>query len=89
MRRAEDRRVSYCAQVNPTKAGNREPMLAMARRLSQWAPNIAVKVPATAAGLDVLEDCAAEGITCTLTIQLHGAADDRHRRSVSPGFAAG
>jgi transaldolase len=43
-------------------------MLAMARRFSTWAPNIAVKLPATAAGLDVLEDCAAEGITCTLTV---------------------
>ncbi|MBN1507239.1 MAG: transaldolase family protein [Sedimentisphaerales bacterium] len=57
-----------CAQVNPNHAGDREAMLAMARRFSQWAPNIAVKLPATAAGLDVLEDCAAEGITCTLTI---------------------
>lgn len=57
-----------CAQVNPSRAGDREAMLAMARRFSRWAPNIAVKLPATAAGLDVLEDCAAEGITCTLTI---------------------
>jgi len=57
-----------CAQVNPTRAGDREDMLAMARRFSRWAPNIAVKLPATAAGLDVLEECAAEGITCTLTI---------------------
>ncbi|RPJ32274.1 MAG: hypothetical protein EHM35_11615, partial [Planctomycetaceae bacterium] len=53
-----------CAQVNPNRAGDRETMLAMARRFTRWAPNIAVKLPATAAGLDVLEDCAAEGITC-------------------------
>jgi len=57
-----------CAQVNPNRAGDREAMLAMAKRFTRWAPNIAVKLPATAAGLDVLEDCAAEGITCTLTI---------------------
>lgn len=57
-----------CAQVNPNRAGDREAMREMARRFSRWAPNIAVKLPATAAGLDVLEDCAAEGITCTLTI---------------------
>jgi transaldolase len=57
-----------CAQVNPQRAGDRQAMLAMARRFSQWAPNIAVKLPATAAGLDVLEECAAEGITCTLTV---------------------
>src|SRR5512141_1118150 len=51
-----------CAQVNPNRAGDRDAMLAMARRFTRWAPNIAVKLPATAAGLDVLEDCAADGI---------------------------
>jgi transaldolase len=75
-----------CAQVNPLKAGDREPMLAMARRFSKLAPNIAVKLPATAAGLDVLEDCAAEGITCTLTISYTVpqtiAAAERHRRGM-------
>src|SRR5207302_6391039 len=57
-----------CAQVNPLRAGDREGMYAMAKRLHAWAPNIAVKLPATAAGLDVLEDCAAEGITVTATV---------------------
>jgi len=57
-----------CAQVNPARAADRNIMLPMARRFSRWAPNIAVKLPATAAGLDVLEDCTAEGITCTLTM---------------------
>jgi transaldolase len=57
-----------CAQVNPARAADRDSMLSMARRFGAWAPNIAVKLPATAAGLDVLEDCTAEGITATLTI---------------------
>jgi transaldolase len=57
-----------CAQVNPSRAGDREAMLAMARRFTKWAPNIAVKLPAVAAGLDVLEDCIAEGITTTATV---------------------
>ncbi|UCF16286.1 MAG: transaldolase family protein [Phycisphaerales bacterium] len=62
-------RMGYvCAQVNPARAADRECMLPMARRFHAWAPNIAVKLPATAAGLDVLEDCTAEGITATLTI---------------------
>jgi transaldolase len=56
-----------CAQVNPAKAGDADVMLSMARRLSKWAPNIAVKLPVTAAGLDVLEECIAEGITITGT----------------------
>ncbi len=57
-----------CAQVNPSRAAEREPMLEMARRFHAWAPNIAVKLPAVAAGLDVLEDCIAEGITATATV---------------------
>ena len=57
-----------CAQVNPLRAGDRDCMYAMAKRLNAWAPNIAVKLPATAAGLDVLEDCVAEGITVTATV---------------------
>ncbi|MCL5281901.1 MAG: hypothetical protein M1376_18560 [Planctomycetes bacterium] len=82
-----------CAQVNPSKAGDREPMLAMARRFSGWAPNIAVKLPATAAGLDVLEDCAAEGITCTLTISYTVpqtiATAERYRRGIQRATAKG
>jgi transaldolase len=82
-----------CAQVNPSKAGDREPMLAMARRFHKLAPNIAVKLPATAAGLDVLEDCAAEGITCTLTISYTVpqtiAAAERYRRGAQRARARG
>lgn len=80
-------RMGYvCAQVNPLRAGDRDVMLPMARRFSRWAPNIAVKLPATAAGLDVLEDCTAEGITCTLTISYTVpqaiAIAERHRRGL-------
>lgn len=80
-------RMGYvCAQVNPARAGDRDAMLAMARRLHKWAPNIAVKLPATAAGLDVLEDCIAEGITSTLTVSFTVpqvvAIAERHRRGI-------
>jgi transaldolase len=75
---------SVCAQVNPRDAGNRERMLAMARRFHVWAPNIAVKLPVTAAGLDVLETCIAEGITITATVSFTVpqviAIAERHRR---------
>jgi transaldolase len=57
-----------CAQLNPSRAGEREAMLVMARRFHKWAPNIAVKLPAVAAGLDVMEDCIAEGISVAATI---------------------
>jgi transaldolase len=57
-----------CGQVNPVRAGDRDAMLPMARRYHAWAPNIAVKLPATSAGLDVMEDCIAEGITVAVTV---------------------
>ena len=58
-------------------------MLAMARQFHAWAPNIAVKLPVTAAGLDVLEECVAEGITITATVSFTVpqvvAIAERHR----------
>jgi transaldolase len=82
-----------CAQVNPLRAGERDCMLAMARRFHQWAPNIAVKLPATAAGLDVLEDCVAEGITVTATVSFTVpqvlAIAERHRLGIARASAAG
>ncbi len=76
-----------CAQVNPARAGDRDCMYAMARRFHQWAPNIAVKLPATLAGLDVLEECAAEGIATTATVSFTipqvVAIAERHRRGIA------
>lgn len=76
-----------CAQVNPLRAGDRDCMQAMARRFHAWAPNIAVKLPGTFAGLDVLEECIAEGITCTATVSFTVpqviAIAERHRRGIA------
>jgi len=79
------RRMGYvCAQVNPNRAGDREAMNAMARRFHDWAPNIAVKLPCTSAGLDVMEDCVADGITITMTVSFTVpqalAIGERHRK---------
>jgi transaldolase len=87
-------RMGYvCAQVNPARAADREAMLAAARRFSRWAPNIAVKLPATAAGLDVLEDCTAEGITCTLTVSFTVpqviAIAEKHREGIQRARSTG
>ena len=57
-----------CAQVDPRLASNRDAMLSSARRTAAWAPNVAVKLPATQAGLDVLEEAAAEGIPVVGTV---------------------
>ena len=86
-----------CAQVNPLRAGDRECMYPMARRFHAWSPNIAVKLPATAAGLDILEECVADGITTTATVSFtvpqtiaiaerHRAGSKRARdKGVEPG----
>ncbi len=82
-----------CAQVNPAWAGQREAMFAMAQRFAQWSPNIAVKLPATAAGLDVLEECAANGITVTMTVSFTVpqviAVAERYRRGLARARAGG
>ena len=82
-----------CAQVNPMRAGDRECMYPMAKRFHAWAPNIAVKLPATAAGLDVLEECIAEGITTTATVSFTVAqaiaVAERHRAGSARARAQG
>jgi len=91
---ASDGALGYvCAQVDPTRAGDRETMLDMARRYHAWAPNIAVKLPVTAAGLDVLEECIAEGITSTATISFTVpqvvAVAERHKAGAARARQAG
>lgn len=82
-----------CAQVNPALAGEREAMLAMGRRFNAWAPNIAVKLPATAAGMDVLEELIAEGTTVTSTVSFTVpqvlAAGERHLKGIRRAEANG
>ena len=81
-----------CGQVNPARAADREAMSVMAHRYHGWAPNIAVKLPATAAALDVLEDCVAEGITITATVSFTVpqvlAIGERHRKGALRARAA-
>jgi transaldolase len=90
---ATEGRLGYvCGQVNPGRAGDREAMIAMARRYRAWAPNIAVKLPGTAAALDVLEDCVAEGTTITATVSFTVpqvlAIAERHKRGAARARAA-
>lgn len=75
-----------CAQVDPAMAANRDEMMEMAQRFYKWAPNIAVKLPATSAGLDVLEECIAQGITVTATVSFTVpqviAVSERHKKGI-------
>jgi transaldolase len=82
-----------CAQVDPSLAGDRDAMYAMGRRFAAWAPNIAVKLPVTAAGLDVLERLCAEGITVTATVSFTVAqvmaVAERYEKALKGRGAAG
>lgn len=75
-----------CAQMNPAKAGDAEAMLGMARRAAKWAPNICIKLPATQAGLRVLETCVAEGMnvcaTAGFSVSQTLAVAESHRKGL-------
>jgi transaldolase len=78
---------TVCAQVSPVAVGDRAAMRAMADYLHAVAPNIAVKLPATQAGLAVGEDCIADGITVTMTVSFSVAQvvaiAEMHRRGAA------
>jgi transaldolase len=82
-----------CAQVDPSSAGNRQAMYEMAVRLNAWAPNIVVKLPATSAGLDVMERCCGEGMAVTVTLSFSVsqvmAVGARHQQVVRNRRVAG
>ena len=82
-----------CAQVNPAIAADAEAMIAMGKRFNSWAPNIAVKFPVTAAGLDALEECVADGITVAGTVSFTVpqviAIANRHKKGITRAIKAG
>lgn len=82
-KRTEGAHGYVCAQVDPHLSTNAEKMFEMAKRFQSWAPNIAVKLPVTKEGLEVLEECVAEGIntigTVSFTVPQVLAVGERHR----------
>jgi transaldolase len=87
-----------CGQLDPSYPHDRQTMAGMAERYRSWAPNISLKFPATAAGLDALEESCAKGASVTSTVSFSVAqvmaAAQRHRRAreraggrKAPGFA--
>ncbi|OQB23761.1 MAG: Transaldolase [Firmicutes bacterium ADurb.Bin182] len=57
-----------CAQTNPNKTGDAEYMIAQAKTISSWAPNIVVKLPATRSGIEAYEECTALGMNVAATV---------------------
>lgn len=59
-----------CAQTNPNKTGDAQYMIEQAKRFAAIAPNVVVKIPATKAGLEAYEECAALGINVAATLSM-------------------
>lgn len=55
-------------QVNPKYYRNKTKMVEHAKELSQIAPNIAIKAPATETGIEAFEEMTAYGITVNCTV---------------------
>ncbi len=57
-------------QLNPSLAGDADAMLAQAKRIHSWGPNIAIKLPATRAGVEVVKALAELCIPICATINV-------------------
>jgi transaldolase len=64
----EARKGYLSVQVNPKWFSNTQRMLEHARELTSIAPNIAIKIPATEAGVAAIEQLTSEGIRINATV---------------------
>ncbi len=80
-------------QLNPSRAGDADAMLKQARRIHSWAENIMIKLPATRAGVEVVENLAAECIPICATINVSVAqavaVGEAYERGAKKAEAAG
>jgi transaldolase len=81
------------AQVKPLDSADAEAMLKMGKTFASWGKNVMVKIPATSAGMWVLEELAALGIptnpTVCVSVPQILAAAEAHERGVKRAIAAG
>lgn len=82
-----------CVQVNPANHRDAQRMVEQAIHLHDLAPNMQVKFPATAAGIDAIEEATAEGVntcsTVSFTVSQALAAADAVERGLERRAAAG
>lgn len=57
-----------CAQTDPSRPGDVDSMIRQAKRYAASAPNLVIKLPATQAGLQAYEECAALGMNVCSTV---------------------
>jgi len=86
-----------CVQVNPNKPGDTLAMIEQAKRYLGIAKNVVIKLPATRAGLEAYEECAALGMNVAATVSftvaqtlMAGAAYERGvERAIASGIKPG
>ncbi|WP_022869002.1 transaldolase family protein [Schaalia vaccimaxillae] len=80
-------------QVQPSASGDYDKQLEQGLRISEFGPNVMVKIPGTASGIRVLEELAARGIPTTATVCVSApqimAAADAYERGCERARAAG
>jgi transaldolase len=74
-------------QTNPVNYRDAEAILAQARRFHRLAPNLHVKIPATAAGIAAIEAATYEGINITATVSFTVAQAVAIAEAVERGLA--
>jgi len=68
LRAGGDYRGYCCAQTNPAHPGDTETTIATAKAYGACGDNVVVKVPATRAGLEAMEECMALGLNVAATV---------------------
>jgi transaldolase len=82
-------------EVDPTLADDRDATIAEARRLSEWIdkPNLYVKIPATKAGVEAIEESIAAGrninVTLIFSLQRHEEVMEAYLRGLERFAEAG
>lgn len=57
-----------CAQTNPSRPGDTQYMIEQAKFYAECAENVVIKMPATRAGIEAIEECAALGMNVAATV---------------------
>jgi transaldolase/glucose-6-phosphate isomerase len=82
-------------EVSPAQAHDRDGMVAEAHRLACLVgrPNLMIKVPATAAGIEAIEELLADGInvnaTLIFSVEVYKAVAEAHARGLGRALAKG
>ena len=74
-------------QVNPKYYNNTQKMIEQAKQLFSLAPNIAIKIPATASGLKAIETLTAQGISINVTVSFTLSQAIESAKSIERGLS--